>query len=96
MAQKTDKSIVKAIINKLFGLVIVFYSAMAGATKLELDPNLIKAMENAGTLTLGSWLTLIKDKFDDEENKDGGLSEDPIASNSSLTASEVYEDQDWS
>ncbi len=96
MAKTTDKSIVKAIINKLFGLVILFYSAMAGASKLELDANLIKAMENAGTLTLGSWLTLIKDKFDDEEKKDGGLDEDPIASNGNLTANEVYEDQDWS
>lgn len=94
MAKKSEK-LIESILNKLFALVVMFYGAMLGATKLDMAENFIRAMETSGTLTLGAWISLIKDKFDGED-ENRGLDEDPIASNGNLTANEVFEDQDWS
>ena len=61
--------LIKIIINRLFGLVVAFYLLMIGGSAAGAGDDIIRALESAGTLSLGSWLTIIKDKFDDEDEK---------------------------
>lgn len=56
------------ILNKLFVLIIVFYSGMLGSDKLGASEGVIEGFKNAGTTALGAFIGIIMNKTDDDDD----------------------------
>lgn len=63
--------IIKRLADRLLLLIVAFFASMVAGDALNLDESVIDALQQAGTLTLGSYLTLIKDKLKEDRDGDG-------------------------
>lgn len=58
-------NIVKIALSKLALMTCLFYSSLFVGGFLNLDDGILNALESAGTLSLGAYLAIIREKVDD-------------------------------